>query len=122
MHSDSPDLRTLYPPLPCFMHTHLDVGAGHQIYLEQAGDPGGIPVLFLHGGPGSGCEEKHRCYFDPSCYRIILFDQRGSHRSTPAGGLTDNTTADLLQDMERIREETGTEQWLLYGAPPPACR
>lgn len=107
--------RELYPPLPSFMDTRLDVGGGHQLYLEQSGTPDGIPVLFLHGGPGSGCEEKHRCYFDPARYRIILFDQRGSHRSTPQGGIEHNTTDDLLQDMERIRQQLGIEQWLLYG-------
>lgn len=108
-------LRDLYPALQPYMDTRLAVGGGHQIYLEQVGNPEGIPVLLLHGGPGSGCDEQHRCYFDPARYRVILFDQRGSHRSTPAGGLEHNTTPELLRDMEALRAQLNVDQWVLYG-------
>jgi len=108
-------MRLLYDPTEPYAVDRLDVGAGHEIHVEQAGNPAGFPVLFLHGGPGSGCNENHRRYFNPAHYRIILFDQRGSNRSTPRGEVRSNTTPLLLQDMESIRKHCGVEQWLLFG-------
>jgi proline iminopeptidase len=98
-----------------FTQESLEVGSGHRLYLEQSGRPDGFPVIFLHGGPGAGCEPYHRCFFDPQRYRIILFDQRGAGRSTPHADLTDNTTWDLVADMERIRQHLGIERWMLFG-------
>ena len=100
---------TLYPEIEPF-HSQLlpreslPDGRQHEIYIEQFGNPDGIPVLFLHGGPGSGCRPQHRCYFDPARYHIILFDQRGCGRSLPAGELTHNDMEHLIGDIEAIRE------------------
>ena len=105
----------LFPEIDCFASTQLDVGNGHLVYVEEAGNRSGIPVIFLHGGPGSGCNPNHRRYFDPARYHIIIFDQRGCNRSSPAGCVEHNTTQDLLADMERIREMLGIEQWLIFG-------
>lgn len=87
----------------------------HQIYVEECGNPHGLPVVFLHGGPGSGCRPQHRCYFDPEIYRIILFDQRGCGRSLPHGELENNTSQFLIADMEKIRQQLDIEQWLIFG-------
>lgn len=108
-------MNTLYDPLEPFAVDHLDRGDGHRIYVEQAGKPNGIPVVFLHGGPGSGCNENHRRYFDPSRYRVILFDQRGCNRSEPQGEVRNNTTDLLLDDLEAIRRHAGVDQWLVFG-------
>ncbi len=104
-----------YPPLKARAAGHLDVGEGHQLFWEECGKPDGQPVLFVHGGPGAGCTVDHRRYFDPSRYRIILYDQRGAGRSMPLGGLEANTTWDLVADMERLREFLGVDHWLLFG-------
>jgi proline iminopeptidase len=97
----------------------LDVGDGQSIYWETCGNPGGKSALVLHGGPGSGCTSGHRRYFDPDAYRIVLFDQRGAGRSTPrVGATTDlsaNTTAQLIEDIERLREHLGIDRWLVWG-------
>lgn len=93
----------------------LDVGDGHSIYIEQIGSPGGVPVVFLHGGPGSGCQLHHRRLFDPERYRTILFDQRGAGRSRPYLTFEANTTQHLVADMERIRLHLGVERWLIVG-------
>ena len=113
---------SLYPDIEPFSHYHLNVtctdkklATEHHIYVEQCGNPLGIPVVFLHGGPGSGCRPSHRCFFDPKRYHIILFDQRGCGRSRPLGALADNTTAELIQDMEIIREHIGIKKWLVFG-------
>ncbi|OUS32803.1 prolyl aminopeptidase [Thalassotalea sp. 42_200_T64] len=87
----------------------------HQIYVEECGNPLGIPVVFLHGGPGSGCNESHRRFFDPKHYHIILFDQRGCGRSRPYRSLQRNTTAHLIQDIEVIRQHIGIKKWLIFG-------
>lgn len=108
-------MRSLYPPLQPSHEDMLDVGHGHTIRVEQCGAADGIPVVFLHGGPGSGCKADHRQFFDPARYRVILFDQRGAGRSTPFGGTAHNTTDDLVNDMEQIRAHCGIEQWVLFG-------
>ena len=87
----------------------------HELYIEECGNPHGLPVLFVHGGPGAGCEEYHRRFFDPNIYRIILFDQRGAGRSSPHAHLEKNTTADLVADMEKIRALLGVDRWVLFG-------
>lgn len=91
------------------------MGDGHKIYMEQCGDPNGIPVIVLHGGPGGGCSPAMRRYFDPSVYRIILFDQRGCGRSRPHASVIDNTTWHLVRDIEVIRKTLGIEQFMLFG-------
>jgi len=106
---------TLYPEIRPHYSTQLAVDHGHQLYLEECGNPDGLPVLFLHGGPGSGCEPYHRRFFDPEAYRIVLFDQRGCGRSTPHAALAHNTTWDLVRDIEAIREHLGIERWVVFG-------
>lgn len=108
-------MRELYPVLQPNFSRQLDVDGTHSIYLEESGSPDGIPVIFLHGGPGKGCNERHRRYFDPARYRIVIFDQRGAARSTPNGCTRQNTTQDLIADMERIRTELHIDKWLVYG-------
>jgi proline iminopeptidase len=93
----------------------LAVGDGHEIYVESVGRVGGIPAVYLHGGPGSGCQPDHRRLFDPERFHAVLFDQRGAGRSRPKGGLEHNTTPHLIADMERIREKFGFERWMVVG-------
>ena len=93
----------------------LDVGDGHSIYVEQCGNPQGLPVVVLHGGPGGGCSPAMRRYFDPERYRIVLFDQRGCGRSRPHASVTDNTTWHLVADIEAIRQVLGIDQWVVFG-------
>ncbi len=93
----------------------LQVSPLHRVYYEQCGNPRGKPVVFLHGGPGAGCNAKSRRFFDPTHYRIVLFDQRGCGRSTPHAELTDNTTWHLVADIERLREHLGIERWQVFG-------
>jgi proline iminopeptidase len=93
----------------------LDVGDGHQLYIEECGHPDGLPAVFLHGGPGAGCGPTHRRFFDPARWRLVLFDQRGSGRSTPHASLDHNSTWDLVADMERIRVRLGIDRWLVFG-------
>ena len=106
---------TPYPPIEPYVRRRLAVGERHSLYVEESGNPKGIPVVFLHGGPGAGCEPGHRRFFDPARYRIVLFDQRGSGRSTPHADLVDNTTWDLVADCERIRAALGIERWMVFG-------
>lgn len=108
-------MRELYPALTPFSSEMLDVGNGHRVYLEQCGNPNGLPVVFLHGGPGSGCKPDHRQFFDPARYHVIIFDQRGSGRSEPAGEVSANTTDLLVSDMELIRERLHLDAWVLFG-------
>ena len=111
-------MKTLYPPIKPFAQHTLQVDSTHKLYIEECGEKGGLPVLYVHGGPGAGCSTDDRRYFDPSRYHIILFDQRGCGQSTPHGELVNNTTADLLKDMEAIREHLGIERWILFGGSP----
>lgn len=106
---------TLYPAIKPYTDYVLQVDNTHSIYVEECGEPDGIPVLFLHGGPGGGCSVEHRRFFDPKRYRIILFDQRGSGRSKPHASLVNNTTQDLIADIEQIRKHCQVEQWMLFG-------
>lgn len=105
----------LYPPADPFDQRMMDVGAGHRIYVEQCGNPHGVPVIVLHGGPGGGCSPAMRRYFDPATYRVILFDQRGCGRSRPHASVTDNTTWDLVADIERLRETLGIDSFVVFG-------
>lgn len=105
----------LYPPIDPFDQRMLDVGDGHRVYVEQCGNPDGIPALVLHGGPGGGCSPSMRRFFDPDVYRIVLFDQRGCGRSRPSGSIEANTTWHLVDDIELIRRTLGVDRWTLFG-------
>ncbi|MFC4669068.1 prolyl aminopeptidase [Seohaeicola nanhaiensis] len=105
----------LYPPVDPFDQRMLDVGDSHHIYVEQCGNPDGAPVVILHGGPGGGCSPAMRRYFDPSVYRIVLFDQRGCGRSRPHASVENNTTWHLVADIEAIRAVLGIERWIVFG-------
>ncbi|MGB0660503.1 MAG: prolyl aminopeptidase [Mangrovicoccus sp.] len=105
----------LYPPLDVFDQRMLEVGQGHTVYVEQCGNPKGMPVIVVHGGPGGGCSPTMRRYFDPAAYRIILFDQRGCGRSRPHASVVANTTWHLVSDMEMIRTTLGIDRWLVFG-------
>lgn len=105
----------LYPPLEPNASGMLAVDDRHTLYWEECGDPRGVPVVFLHGGPGAGAAASHRRFFDPDFYRIIIFDQRGSGRSTPIGELKDNSTQHLIGDLEKLRLHLGVDRWLIFG-------
>lgn len=111
----SDNRRTAYPPIEPYNSGRLKVSKLHEIYYEECGNPDGKPALLVHGGPGGGSNAFMRRLHDPKSYRIILFDQRGCGRSTPHAELTDNTTWDLVADMERLREVLGVDQWQLLG-------
>lgn len=108
-------MEKLYPSIQPLGSDLLDVGGGHRVYVEHCGNPDGIPVVFLHGGPGSGCKADHRQFFDPARYHVVLLDQRGSGRSTPYGATDANTTPDLCDDLERVREHYAIDRWMLFG-------
>ncbi|WAK01798.1 prolyl aminopeptidase [Methylobacter sp. YRD-M1] len=108
-------MKTLYPEILPYQTFFLETGSKHAVYVEQSGNPDGLPVIFLHGGPCSGTKPDHRRFFNPEKYRIILFDQRGCGQSLPFGELEDNATQDLIDDMERIRKRLNIDQWLLFG-------
>jgi proline iminopeptidase len=108
-------MKTLYPEIQPYQIFFLETDSKHAVYVEQSGNPDGIPVVFLHGGPCSGTKPDHRRFFNPELYRIILFDQRGCGQSLPFGELENNTTQDLINDMERIRSQLAIEQWLVFG-------
>lgn len=105
----------LFPPTDPCCNWCMEVGDGHWLWVEECGNADGIPVLFVHGGPGSGCSENHRRLFDPQRYRVILVDQRGAGRSRPLGELRANTTAHLVADFERVRQRLGIQRWILFG-------
>lgn len=104
-----------YPPIEPYATGRLSVDPPHHLYVEECGNRSGLPALFLHGGPGTGCEPNHRRLFDPERYRILLFDQRGCGRSTPHAELAANTTAHLVADIERLRRHLGIDRWLVFG-------
>lgn len=114
MHA-APSHDPLYPSIEPDDSGWLAVGDGHRVYYEQCGRPDAAPVLFLHGGPGSGCSPRHRRLFDPARCRLVLFDQRGCGRSTPRGEVRANTSEDLIADIERLREHLGLRRWLVVG-------
>ncbi|WP_203143818.1 prolyl aminopeptidase [Marinobacter mangrovi] len=106
---------TLYPEIKPYAEHRLKVDPPHELYIEESGNPDGIPVVVVHGGPGGGCEDYYRRFFDAERFRIILFDQRGAGRSTPLAELNGNDTQALVEDMERIRQFLGIKQWVLFG-------
>ncbi len=108
-------MQILYPELKPYKRHQLKVTGGHELYVDEAGDVAGIPILFVHGGPGGACDASSRRFYDPAVYRIITFDQRGCGRSTPHGELANNTTQDLIADIEAIREFLNVERWVLFG-------
>lgn len=108
-------MNTLFPEIEPYRTGYLKASPLHDIYWEEAGKPGGRPVVFLHGGPGAGLSPKHRRYFDPDFYRVILFDQRGAGRSRPHAELAENNTWALVEDMEKLRILMGVEKWLVFG-------
>src|SRR5277367_5992844 len=108
-------LRDLYPEIEPYASGRLGADDIHRVYWEECGNPDGIPVVFLHGGPGGGCSATSRRYFDPARFRILLMDQRGAGRSTPNGETRNNTTALLIQDLEALRCLRGIERWHLFG-------
>ncbi len=108
-------MRTLYPAIEPYVRHSLTVDSPHRLYVEECGNPDGIPVVFVHGGPGGGCEAWHRQFFNPDLFRVVLFDQRGCGRSTPHAELAGNTTPALLADMEAIRAHLTIERWLVFG-------
>ncbi len=105
----------LYPPVDPFDQRIIDMGDGHRIYVEQCGNPQGVPVLVLHGGPGGGCSPAMRRYFDPAIYRVVLFDQRGCGRSRPHASVINNTTWHLVADIETIRDALEIDQFITFG-------
>jgi proline iminopeptidase len=108
-------MRVLYPPSAPYQQGKLPVSDLHTLYFEQVGNPEGRPIVFLHGGPGGGIEPIYRQYFDPKLWRVVLFDQRGCGQSTPHAELRENTTWDLVADIERLRVHLGIERWTVFG-------
>lgn len=107
--------KDLFPEIEPFDKGFLQLSALHRMYYEQCGNARGVPVVFLHGGPGAGANATHRRFFDPAFYRIIIFDQRGSGRSQPLGETRDNTTPHLIADMELLRAHLGVDRWFVFG-------
>src|SRR5215831_18225013 len=105
--------RSRADPFAPLISEHLAVGDGHEVYVESVGREGGLPAVYLHGGPGSGCQPDHRRLFDPERFQTILFDQRGAGRSRPKGSREHNTLAHLIADMEAIREKFGFDRWMV---------
>src|SRR5215470_10243922 len=105
----------LYPPIEPYETSVLEVSGGHRLVYELCGNPSGRPVVFLHGGPGAGCNPTHRRFFDPAVYKIVLFDQRGAGRSTPIASVHENTTQDLVSDIETLRRHLHIDRWVVFG-------
>jgi proline iminopeptidase len=110
-----PPRTELFPPIEPYETGYLQVDALHSVYWEQSGNPRGVPVVFLHGGPGAGSSPTHRRFFDPTHYRIVILDQRGAGRSIPLGEIRENTTDLLVADLERLRTRLGIARWLVFG-------
>ncbi|NWD04159.1 prolyl aminopeptidase [Pseudomonas gingeri] len=108
-------MRDFYPEIAPYISYHLRVDAQHELYVEEAGNPKGQPVVFLHGGPGAGITPSARRFFDPERYRVILFDQRGAGHSVPHASLSDNTTWHLVADIETLRAHLGIDRWIVFG-------
>jgi proline iminopeptidase len=108
-------MRQLYPVIEPYKVHHVPVTDGHTLYVEECGTAVGLPAVFLHGGPGAGCESYHRQFFDPAAYRIVLFDQRGCGRSTPHASLQGNTTRALIEDIETLRQQLDIDRWVVFG-------
>jgi proline iminopeptidase len=116
MNMQASERRTLYPEIEPYESGHLDVGDGHSLYWELCGNPDGKPVVFLHGGPGSGSSPDHRGQFDPERYKILVFDQRGCGKSTPFASLEANTTWHLVEDIDKLRVEVAkVDRWMVFG-------
>jgi proline iminopeptidase len=115
MPADSSRRTDLYPPIEPHAAGMLRLDGRHQMYWEESGNPRGVPVLFLHGGPGAGATPAHRRFFDPTYYRIVILDQRGAGRSLPHGEVVDNTTPLLVEDIEALRKHRGIDQWHVFG-------
>ncbi len=115
MYSNNVSKADFYPPIEPYQTGTLRLDAIHTMYFEQSGNPSGVAVVFLHGGPGSGASPSHRQFFDPNFYRIIIFDQRGAGRSTPLGELRDNSTPHLINDLETLREHLAIDRWVVFG-------
>ena len=120
-------MKRLYPDVTCYQNGFIEVGCGHSLYYEQSGNPEGIPVLFIHGGPGAGLPPNYKCFFDSNRYRIIGFEQRGCGRSTPLASIKDNDTWLNVEDIEILRRQLNVSSWLVFGgswgstqAPPLA--
>ena len=111
----NPESYTLYPDIESYTNGFIDLDGHHQMYWEISGNPEGLPVVFLHGGPGAGASPLHRRFFDPDYYKIIVFDQRGSGRSIPFADITANTTQHLVSDMESLRQYLKIDKWLVFG-------
>ena len=107
--------KDLYPEIEPFRVGELPLDDLHRMYFEESGNPSGVPVVFLHGGPGAGANASHRRFFDPKHYRIVIFDQRGSGRSAPLGETRNNTTPILVEDIERLRRHLGIDSWFVFG-------
>lgn len=105
----------LYPEIEPHGQGRLPLDEIHTMYWEESGNPAGIPVIFLHGGPGAGSTPAHRRFFDPACYRIVIYDQRGAGRSTPLGETRENTTPHLISDLELLRQHLEIDRWLVFG-------
>ncbi|MBK8182239.1 MAG: prolyl aminopeptidase [Candidatus Competibacteraceae bacterium] len=108
-------MRILFPDIKPYSTFRFAADTLHTLHVEECGNPNGLPALFLHGGPGAGCEPMHRRFFDPERYRIVLFDQRGAGQSTPHAELRDNTLQHLITDIERLRERLGIDRWVVFG-------
>ncbi|HMY89829.1 MAG TPA: alpha/beta fold hydrolase, partial [Nitrosomonas sp.] len=105
----------LYPEIEPYNQGMLPLDTMHTMYWEQSGNPSGIPVLFLHGGPGAGSTSHHRRFFDPASYQIVIYDQRGAGKSIPLGEIRNNTTPHLIEDIEALRKHLGIDRWLIFG-------
>lgn len=108
-------MQNFYPEIKPYQRHQIAVEPPHELYVDESGNPDGIPVLFVHGGPGAGCGKYDRRFFDPEVYRIVLFDQRGAGRSRPHAELSNNTTQKLVEDIETIRTTLGIDKWVLFG-------